>query len=72
MPPEVAHLSQLTRLNASDNLLASLPPELAALSHLTDLDVSNNPLETGFPSLDMVARGVEALQVPQKRALHSP
>jgi len=62
MPSQIANLAHLTRLNASDNNLVSLPPEIAALTRLTDLDVSNNPLDSGFPSHDMVARGIDALQ----------
>ena len=62
LPAELAALSHLTRLRVADNSLVALPPELGLLDALTDLDVSGNALESGFPTDDLVARGLAPLQ----------
>jgi len=51
VPPEIAQLSKLDRLNLNNNRLTSLPPEIGQLKQLTELRLSNNELTTLPPEV---------------------
>ena len=67
-PARVGQLTQLARLDVSDNsLTGSIPRELGALTHLVELRLNNNqltgpiPLEVQLANLEFVFLRVNGL-----------
>nr|WP_255679148.1 COR domain-containing protein [Methanosarcina sp. DH1] len=68
LPPEIAELKNLVRLNLSRNELTSLPSEITELKNLTQLDISRNKL-TSLPSEISKLKNLKKLNISGRKLL---
>ena len=59
LPPEITQLTQLTKLNLSDNQLATFPLEIVQLTQLTSLNLSSNQLTSLPPEITQLTQLTE-------------